>query len=166
MNPPCVTLQHTATHCNTEQHTVTHCNTLQQTATHCNTLQHTATHCNALQRTATHCSTCVAWFSHVSTRRVSTRFRNTISAPLISLSRYGVATVSRIDQIIGLFCKRDLSKRRYSAKETYNFIDPTDCSHPILSNRESRYNASRISHHNPWLNSILHYYLSAIHLHR
>ena len=31
---------------------------------------------------------------------------------------YGVASVSRIDQIIGLFCKRALLKRRYSAKET------------------------------------------------
>jgi len=34
-------------------------------------------------------------------------------------------------KIIGLFCKRALQKRRYSAKETYNFIDPTDRSHPI-----------------------------------
>jgi len=41
---------------------------------------------------------------------------------------YGVALVSRIDQIIGLF---RLLKRRYSAKETYNLIDPTDRSHPI-----------------------------------
>jgi len=46
---------------------------------------------------------------------------------------YGVALVSRIDKIIGLFCKRALQKRRYSAKETYNFIDPTDCSHPICA---------------------------------
>jgi len=44
---------------------------------------------------------------------------------------YGVTLVSRINKIIGLFCKRDLSKRRYSAKETYNFIDTTDRSHPI-----------------------------------
>jgi hypothetical protein len=36
------------------------------------------------------------------------------------LIKYGVASVSRIDKIIGLFCKRALSKRRYSAKETYN----------------------------------------------
>ena len=42
---------------------------------------------------------------------------------------YGVALVSRIDKIRGLFCKRGLQKRRYSAKETYNFIDPTDRSH-------------------------------------
>jgi len=42
-----------------------------------------------------------------------------------------VALVSRIDKIIGLFCKRALLKRQYSAKETYNFVDPTDRSHPI-----------------------------------
>ena len=46
---------------------------------------------------------------------------------------YGVAFVSRIDKIIGLFCKRALLKRRYSAKETYNFICPTDRSHPIVA---------------------------------
>jgi len=44
---------------------------------------------------------------------------------------YGVALVSRIDKTIGLFCKRALQTRQYSAKETYNFINPTDCSHPI-----------------------------------
>jgi len=43
---------------------------------------------------------------------------------------YGVASVSRIEKIIGLFCKRALSKRRYSAKETYHLINPTDRSHP------------------------------------
>jgi len=36
-----------------------------------------------------------------------------------------------IDKITGLFCKRALLKRRYSAKETYNLIDPTNQSHPI-----------------------------------
>jgi len=44
---------------------------------------------------------------------------------------YGVASVSRIDKIIGLFCKRALQKRHYSAKETYNLIDSTNRSHPI-----------------------------------
>jgi len=33
---------------------------------------------------------------------------------------YGVASVSRIDKIIGLFCKRALSKRLHSAQATYN----------------------------------------------
>jgi len=44
---------------------------------------------------------------------------------------YGVALVSRIDKMIGLFCKRAPWKRRYSSKETCHFIDPTDRSHPI-----------------------------------
>ena len=33
--------------------------------------------------------------------------------------------------MIGLFCKGARLKRLYSAKETYNFIDPTNRSHPI-----------------------------------
>jgi len=41
-----------------------------------------------------------------------------------------VASVSRIDKIIGLFCKRALPKGRYSAKETCILIDPTDRSTP------------------------------------
>jgi len=47
------------------------------------------------------------------------------------VTHYGVASASRIDNIIGLFCKRAIQKRQYSAKETYNLIDPTDRSHPI-----------------------------------
>jgi len=47
------------------------------------------------------------------------------------VSWHGVALASRIDKIIGLFCRRALYKRRYSAKETCNLIDPTDYSHPI-----------------------------------
>jgi len=45
---------------------------------------------------------------------------------------YGVALVSRIDKIIGLLCKRALEMRQYSAKETYNLKEPTNCSHSIL----------------------------------
>ena len=46
-------------------------------------------------------------------------------------SLYGVATVIRIDKMIGLFC-RILSLLYGSfGKETYNFIDPTNQSHPI-----------------------------------
>jgi len=44
---------------------------------------------------------------------------------------YGVASLSRIDKIIGLFCKRALLKRLYSAKETCSLIDPTNRRHPI-----------------------------------
>jgi len=33
--------------------------------------------------------------------------------------------------MIGLFCKRALQKRLYSAKETYDFKESTNRSHPI-----------------------------------
>jgi len=45
----------------------------------------------------------------------------------------GVATISRLLKMIGLFCKRALQKRQFSAKETYNFKEPTNRSHPISS---------------------------------
>ena len=50
----------------------------------------------------------------------------------LSESGYGVATTRRLLKITGLFCKRALQKRLYSAKETYNFKEPTNHSHPIL----------------------------------
>jgi len=40
--------------------------------------------------------------------------------------RYGVATVSRIDKIIGLFCRIPSLLQGSFAKETYNLIDPTN----------------------------------------
>ena len=45
---------------------------------------------------------------------------------------YGVAWISRLHTIIGLFCKRALFKRLYSEKETSTFKEPTNRSHPIL----------------------------------
>jgi len=44
---------------------------------------------------------------------------------------YGVATISRLLKIIGLFCKRALQKRPISSKETCNSKEPTNHSHPI-----------------------------------
>ena len=44
---------------------------------------------------------------------------------------YGVPTISRLLKMIGLFYKRDLQKRRYSAKETYHYKEPTNRSHHI-----------------------------------
>jgi len=48
-------------------------------------------------------------------------------------NRYGLATISRLLKITGLFCKRALWKRRYSAKETYNFKEPANRSHPVTA---------------------------------
>ena len=44
---------------------------------------------------------------------------------------YGVATVSRIDKSLGIFCRISSLLQGFFAKETYNFIDPTNRSHPI-----------------------------------
>ena len=49
-----------------------------------------------------------------------------------TLSVYGVATIRRLLQRIGPFCKSALLKRQYSAKETYNFKEPTNLSHPPI----------------------------------
>ena len=43
-----------------------------------------------------------------------------------------MATTSRLLQIIGLFCKRALQKRLYSAKETYNFKEPANDKPPHI----------------------------------
>ena len=48
---------------------------------------------------------------------------------VISTSTSGVATISRLLKIIGLFCKRALQKRPIFSKETYNCKKPTDRIH-------------------------------------
>jgi len=48
-----------------------------------------------------------------------------VSVSFILVCCYGVASISRFLKIIGLFCKRALLKRLYSAKETYNFKEST-----------------------------------------
>jgi len=55
----------------------------------------------------------------------------------LSVSLYGVPTISRLLRTIGLFCKRTLQKRVYSAKETYDFKEPTNCSHPIPTHTQT-----------------------------
>ena len=44
---------------------------------------------------------------------------------------YGVASISRIFKTIGLFCKRAMKKRLYSAKEAYDCKEPSNRSHPM-----------------------------------
>jgi len=63
--------------------------------------------------------------SHMWLRHTNTSFMSKVW--------YGVATISRLLKITGLFCKRALWKRRFSAKETYDFKEPTNRSHPIGS---------------------------------
>ena len=44
---------------------------------------------------------------------------------------YGVATMSRLLKTGGPFCKQALLKKGYSAKETSNLKEPTNCRHPL-----------------------------------
>jgi len=46
--------------------------------------------------------------------------------------RYGVATISTLLKMIGLFCRISSVFQGSFAKETYNLNEPTNCSHPIL----------------------------------
>ena len=47
--------------------------------------------------------------------------------------KYGVATISRLLKIIRLFCRIPSLLQGSFAKETYNFKEPTNRSHPIGS---------------------------------
>jgi len=44
---------------------------------------------------------------------------------------YGVATIGRLLKIIGLFCRISSLLQVSFTKETYNFKEPTNRSHPI-----------------------------------
>ena len=45
--------------------------------------------------------------------------------------RYGVATISRLHKIVGLFCRIQSLLWGYFAKETYHLKEPTNRRHPI-----------------------------------
>ena len=94
-------------------------------ATHIHTRTHK--HINAHKHTHIHIQT----HTHTHTYRTgaySLRHNDTHT------HTHGVAAISSLLKIIGLFFKRALSKRLYSAKETYNFKEPSNCSHPIWAN--------------------------------
>ena len=96
------------------------CSVLQCVAVCCSVLQRVAVCCSVLQCAAACCSV----------------LQDKSWLPLSECicrcgSCYGVATISRLLKITGLFCKRALWKRLYSAKETYHVKEPTNRSHPI-----------------------------------
>jgi len=80
----------------------------QSISPHCTTLHHTAPHCTTLHHIAPH----------------------RVSSPLSQNGERGsehqsISKYTFLDTIIGLFCKRALEKRRYYAKETCKFKEPT-----------------------------------------
>jgi len=82
--------------------------------------------CSVLQCVAVCCSVlqCLSYERVCSSyeRRSEMSRDNMMNILFRMLNSYRVALVSRIDKIIGLFCKRALLKRRYFAKETYHFF--------------------------------------------
>jgi len=50
----------------------------------------------------------------------------------VNTSVYGVATISRLLNMIGLFCRISSLLEVSFAKETYTFKEPTSRSHPII----------------------------------
>jgi len=91
-------------------------------------LQRAATRWNALQRAATHCRTLQHTLQYTATHwdLLCKAFIKTTPA-----THYGGAAISRLLQIIGLFCKRALWKKLHSVKETDYFKEPTNRSHRI-----------------------------------
>ena len=102
---------------------------------------HTHRHMNVDTHTCTqtHRTTCVFAATYIHTHACI--YVHTFTHIRITTQRctfwQGVATISRLLKMIGLFCKRALEKRRYSAKETYNFKEPTNRSHPIFSHMQA-----------------------------
>ena len=72
------------------------------------------------------------------------RKKERTNAMCVTQDQYGVATISRLLKIVGLFCKRALSKRLYSAKETWTVKEPTNRSHPIpVPKKRDTYDATK-----------------------
>ena len=91
------------------------------------------------------------------------KHRRTLNSKLVSLS-YGAASSSRLIKIIGLFCKRALWKRRYSAKETCNFKEPTNLS-PIRSYSSGYWHIHiRVTHNHPFSDTYPHTWNTGRHL--
>ena len=76
----------------------------------------------------------LSWYKQrVSWPQCPETFETTTQRSAFSLFVYGVAMISRLLQIIGLFCRVSSLLQGSFAKETYNFKEPTHRRHPIWS---------------------------------
>jgi len=125
------------------------CSVLQRVAAWCSyiTTPCTLLHCIIVGAhcLAVYCSMlrCIAVCFNV----LQSRYRNSqkFSRVYNDCIRNSVHRYCTSDWIIGLFCKRALYKRLYSAKETCNLIDPTNRSHPIVGEKISWYGVATMS---------------------
>jgi len=92
-------------------------------------LSHTRTLSLPLANTHTHTHTQACWVEPLA--NILSRARAHTHTHTHRRARYGVATASRLHQIIGLFCRISSLLWGSFAKETYNFKEPTSRSHCI-----------------------------------
>ena len=75
--------------------------------------------------------------------------------------RYGVAMTRRLLKSIGLFRKRALSNRLFTAKETYNFKEPTNLSQPIDAQTSESWHTHKWVMLHKWMNHAAHEWVTA-----
>ena len=125
----CSMLQCVAVCCSVLQCVAVCCSVLQCAAVCCSVLQCIAVGCSVLQCVAVCCSVlqCVAVCcrTHMRTWKLSFHKRGLHS------TQNRVATNSKLLKIMGLFCRISSLSWGSFAKESYNFMEPTTCSHPI-----------------------------------
>ena len=66
-------------------------------------------------------------------KRKRERVTHSIYIHVSRMGCYGVATISRLLKIVGLFCRILSLLQESFAKETYVFKKPTNCSHPMMA---------------------------------
>jgi len=91
-------------------------------------------YCSVLQNVAVHCSVlrCAAACCDAAGCRVMQSLAECCRVLFVAcVRRYGVATISRFHKITGLFCKISSLLLGSFAKETCNFKESTNGSHPI-----------------------------------
>jgi len=137
---------HRSTHTRTRAHTRrpahTHECALTHTSTHTLTYTHTHTHTYHYDLAANHVlkNMCMHMYVYIHTYTNTNTHAFDVYFACIHFEdkndtghTHGVATTSRLLKIVGLFCKRALQKRLYSAKETCNLNEPTNPSHTIVA---------------------------------
>jgi len=129
---------HMDTSWHTYEHIMSHIRMSHVTHTNesCHTYRHTISHIHMSLVTLVNASrhTCEWVMSHMWMSHEYVMFymcMSHVSHMNTSWYLYGVATISRLLKITGLFCKRAQLKRWFSAKETYDFKKPANRSHPI-----------------------------------
>jgi len=83
------------------------------------------------QKWFTRCASLTSYEEDKQREREREGYRSGIYIGTFSMSIL-VGMISRLFKIVGLLCKRALSKRLHSAEETQNLKEPDNRSHPIF----------------------------------